>query len=279
MKEIKNINFDNERALFKSNDSIVNNCSFDVGESPLKESKNIEVTNSTFLWKYPLWYCDKVKVTKTKFEVGARAGIWYTKNAIFDGIDITAPKSFRKCNNITLKNFDFGNLPETLWWNDDVTLENIKASGDYFGLGSKNIRANKIDINGLYAFDGISNSSFKNSKLITKDAFWNSSNLVIEDSYIECEYFGWNSKNITLINCEIKSHQGFCYMDNIKLINCKISGDLMFEYCTKIDGHIINSGIDSIKNPISGKLIIDKKCPLIINETDPKKMKIIFENE
>ena len=279
METIKNKNFLDERSLFKSSNLIVDNCSFDTGESPLKESKNIDIINSTFLWKYPLWYCDNVKVKNTKFEVGARAGIWYTKNSIFDKITVNAPKAFRKCKNITLRDFDFGNMAEILWWNDTVILENIKASGDYFGLGSKNIKANNIEITGLYAFDGISNSRITNSKLITKDAFWNSSNIIIVDSYIECEYFGWNSKNIILINCEVKSHQGFCYMNNVKLINCKISGDLMFEYCTKIKGNIINTGVESIKNPTSGNLIIDKKCPLILDETNPKKMKLIFNDE
>ena len=279
MKEIKNQEFSDERSLFKSSNLVVNNCSFDVGESPLKESKNIEVKNSTFIWKYPLWYSNKVHVHDTKFLVGARAGIWYTKNSTFENCLFDAPKCFRKCHNIVIKNIDLQNLSETLWWNDYVTLENVKSSGDYFGMKTSHIKANNIDINGLYAFDGISHSKITNSKIITKDAFWNSKNVIIENCYIECEYFGWNSSNITLINCEVKSHQGFCYMDNIKLINCKISGDLMFEYCTRINAHITNNGIESIKNPTSGKIFLDKKTNLIINETNLKKMKIIFNDE
>lgn len=274
MDKIINRKYNDERSLFKSDSLEIDNCSFDVGESPLKESKNLIIRNSSFLWKYPLWYCNNVKLIDSVLGENARAGIWYTTKSKFENLDIKAPKLFRKCNDITISNCDFKDGIETLWWNNKVTLRKVKASGNYFGLGCSNIDAEDIFIDGLYAFDGLSNSHIRKSKLVTKDAFWNSNDLVIEDSYIECEYFGWNSKNITLINCEIKSHQGFCYMDNIKLVNCRLSGDLMFEYCTNINADVINVGIESIKNPISGKIILDKKCNLIDDEVVYKKMKI-----
>ena len=49
-----------ERPLFASDSIWVDRCSFRDGESPLKESKNIKVTDSVFAWKYPLWYCSDV---------------------------------------------------------------------------------------------------------------------------------------------------------------------------------------------------------------------------
>ena len=45
-----------ERALFHALDKDVQDCTFADGESPLKESRNIKLNNSTFKWKYPLWY-------------------------------------------------------------------------------------------------------------------------------------------------------------------------------------------------------------------------------
>lgn len=33
---------------------------FDDGESPLKESRNIELYGSMFKWKYPLWYAKDI---------------------------------------------------------------------------------------------------------------------------------------------------------------------------------------------------------------------------
>ena len=59
--EIKNKIFEGERSLFSSNDLEIFNCTFQNGESPLKESRNIKVNNCNFKWKYPLWYCNDVR--------------------------------------------------------------------------------------------------------------------------------------------------------------------------------------------------------------------------
>lgn len=48
---------------------------FDNGESPLKEAKNITLKNSIFKWKYPLWYDENVKIENTTFETMSRSGI------------------------------------------------------------------------------------------------------------------------------------------------------------------------------------------------------------
>ncbi len=48
--------FTGERALFAEDGAQIYDCIFDDGESPLKESKNIEVYKSQFKYKYPLWY-------------------------------------------------------------------------------------------------------------------------------------------------------------------------------------------------------------------------------
>ena len=46
-----------------------------------------------------------------------------------------------------------------------------------------------------------------NAKMLSKDAFWNTNNVTVYDSYISGEYLGWNSKNLTFINCTIESLQ------------------------------------------------------------------------
>ena len=53
-----------ERALFNSNDLHITECVFDNGESPLKESTGIELDECLFRWKYPLWYCNNIKVQR-----------------------------------------------------------------------------------------------------------------------------------------------------------------------------------------------------------------------
>ena len=54
--------FTGERALFFSRDLALRDCTFEDGESPLKESKNIFADGCLFKWKYPFWYCENVNV-------------------------------------------------------------------------------------------------------------------------------------------------------------------------------------------------------------------------
>lgn len=277
MNSYKNQEFEGERALFKTNGATIEGCRFHDGESPLKESNNLDISKSSFEWKYPLWYCHNVKVNDSDFATMARAGIWYTKEIEAINCRLIAPKLFRRCFDLSISDCNFEDAQETLWWNESVKLNNITAkNGNYFSMQSKNIEANNLDLQGNYAFDGCENVVVRNSKLHTKDAFWNCKNVLVEDSFIEGEYFGWNSENVTLRNCEIHSHQGFCYMKNITLINCKlIDTDLAFEYCEDIDAEI-NSDIVSIKNPISGRIVCHKVEELIFDDPniDPSKTEI-----
>ncbi len=41
-----------------------------------------------------------------------------------------------------------------------------------------------------------SNVEIHNAKLLSKDAFWNSENVTVYDSFISGEYLGWNAKKI-----------------------------------------------------------------------------------
>ena len=271
--------FTGERALFKENDSYVDDCLFDDGESPLKESRNIEIVNTKFAWKYPLWYAETIKAIECTFDPMARAGVWYTKGATFSHCIFNAPKLFRKCVGLRLEDVQFADGKETLWWNTGVILVDATAVGaDYFCMGSEDITVDHLDLQGNYSFDGCRNVAVKNSVLRTKDAFWNCKNVTVENSYIEGEYFGWNSEDITLIHCEIHSHQGFCYMKNVRLIDCRIvDTDLSFEYCENIDAQIVTK-VDSIKNPISGRIEVAGVGEIIFDDPaiDPSRTEIII---
>ena len=65
-REIVAAVYSGERPLFGEHDLIIKDTIFDVGESPLKESKNIELYGSMFKWKYPLWYTKNVTGTVTE---------------------------------------------------------------------------------------------------------------------------------------------------------------------------------------------------------------------
>lgn len=64
-------------------------------ESPLKECHQIEMENSMFQWKYPLWYSSDIEVKDSTWAEMARAGVWYTNNIHIENALIEAPKNFR----------------------------------------------------------------------------------------------------------------------------------------------------------------------------------------
>lgn len=280
MKVIENERFGGERPLFASSDLRIYNTVFSEGESPLKESRNIELYDSTFTWKYPLWYCKNITVSGGKFLDMARSGIWYTDGIEMRGVLSFAPKTFRRSRNITLIDCRFANAAEMMWDCSDINLRKVELVGDYFGMHAQNVYAENLTVDGNYIFDGGKNVEINNSYLNSKDAFWNSENVVVRDSVIIGEYLGWNSKNVTFINCKIESNQGLCYMENVKLVNCElVKTDLAFEYST-VDAEVISS-IDSVKNPISGKIRAKAIDELILEKefVDPEKTQIIIEDK
>ncbi len=276
MKSVEFKKFTGERALFQAQDLDIKNSTFFDGESPLKESKNIKVEKSVFEWKYPFWYAKNITLDDSILNINARAAIWYTDNISLKNVSVEAPKSFRRTSNISLENVQFSNAEETLWNCRDIKMENVSANGMYFAMGSENIEANHFSVTGSYAFDGCKNIVIKNSRLATKDAFWNCENVLVEDSIISGEYIGWNSKNVSFKNCTIESNQGFCYMENVKLENCTlVHTDLAFEYSTvEADIHGV---VESIKNPISGTIIVDDVNEIIFDNDDVQKENTIIK--
>lgn len=255
--------YEGERALFASSDLSISESVFENGESPLKESKNIDLDSCLFRWKYPLWYCENVTAKGCTFFDMARAGIWYSKNVELSRCLYEAPKGLRRVEGIKLNDVTFSNAAETLWACDGAELKNVTAKGDYFAMNSKNIKAENLILFGNYGFDGCENVEISSSRLLTKDAFWNCKNIIVKDSFISGEYFGWNSENVTLINCTVESLQGFCYMKNVVLRSCRlINTTLSFEY-SSCDAEI-SGDVDSIKNPLSGRIKADGIKLLIV---------------
>lgn len=254
-----------ERALFASRDLRIEDSVFDDGESPLKESHNIELENSSFKWKYPLWYCRNIQAEDCTWFDMARAGVWYTDNIEVDRALIEAPKNFRRCDGVKLKHVNFVNAEETLWNCKNIEMTDVQARGDYFAMNCENIEIQNFELVGNYSFDGVKHMTMKNAKLLSKDAFWNTDQVTVYDSFISGEYLGWNAKNLTLINCTVESLQGMCYIDNLVMKNCKlINTTLAFEYST-VEADIC-SHIDSVINPTSGTITADSIGELILEK-------------
>lgn len=266
-----------ERSLFSGQQLCIEDTIFEDGESPLKESADVEIDRSIFKWKYPLWYSKNANVKNSFLLDTGRAGIWYTDNIQLSNTTIQAPKTFRRSTNISLSHVDITDASETLWMCDRVTMQDVSANGHYFAMNASNISAENFRLVGNYSFDGGKNIEITGGKLLSKDAFWNCENVVVRDSFISGEYIGWNSRNLTFINCTIQSLQGFCYIDGLTLENCRLlDTSLAFEYCTNVKVDVTTS-IDSIKNPISGVIKARRIGEIIFDDPqiDPSRTEII----
>ncbi len=268
--------FTGERALYALKNAEIENCIFENGESPLKEASNLVLTGSAFRWKYPLWYCCGITVKNCTWFETARAGVWYTENMSVENAVIQAPKNFRRCRNLKLDGVSFSNAAETLWNCENVTMRNVFAKGGYFLMNSSGLDVDGLTLDGNYSFDGAKNVTVRNSRLLTKDAFWNGENVTVYDSYIFGEYLGWNSKNLTLIGCTIESLQGLCYIENLTMKDCTLlNTTLAFEY-SSVDAEI-DSSVESVLNPKSGTIRAKRIKELIIesDRVDPDRTKIL----
>ncbi|WP_044974203.1 DUF3737 family protein [Ruminococcus sp. HUN007] len=258
-----NQSFTGERALFMCENSVIENCIFEDGESPLKHSHDLTVNSVDFKWKYPLWYSRNITVSDSTFHEMARAAVWYTDNSVFKNIKYIAPKGFRRCRGLTLENVEFSDAKETLWQCSDVVLKNVKARGDYLAMNCENMEIDGLDLDGNYSFDGAKNITIRNSRLMSKDSFWNSENITVENSVISGEYLGWNSKKLTLVNCTVESLQGLCFCEDLVLENCTLNNtNLAFEYST-VNAEI-NGFVESIKNPSGGSITADEIGEIIM---------------
>jgi hypothetical protein len=264
-----------ERALFGANDLTIRYTTFADGESPLKESADIALSHSMFKWKYPLWYSKNITLEHCTLFDMARAGIWYTHHISLNDCTVDAPKNFRRATDVTLKDVTFPNAEETLWSCDGVRMDHVTAKGSYFGMNSTNLTIQDFDLSGNYPFDGGKNIEIHNARMLSKDAFWNCDNVTVTDSFLSGEYLGWNSKNITFINCTIESLQGFCYMQNVVLKNCRLlNTNLAFEYST-VDAEVLSS-IDSVKNPISGRITAKSFGEIIFDDPEIQRDKTVL---
>lgn len=279
MTQYTNAYFEGERSLFGEHDAVIDGTVFGKGESPLKESSKIQLKNSIFEWKYPLWYSQHVKADHTIFETMSRSGIWYTHDISITNSALQAPKLFRRSSQIRLDHVHFADAEETMWTCDDIRLTDVQINGNYFGKDSSNIYLDHVNLVGNYCFDGAKNVEVHNSTFVSKDAFWNCDNVTIYDSTLTGEYLAWNTKNLTLINCTIESDQGLCYIDHLTMRNCRLlRTDLAFEYCSNIDAEI-TSAIMSVKNPLSGRIQAQSIGTLIMDadRIDPSKTEIVTQ--
>lgn len=127
-------------------------------------------------------------------------------------------------------------------------------------------------ISSVVTSDGDKNIIIKNSKLLSKDAFWNCEDVTVYDSTIIAEYLGWNSKNLRFVNCYIEREQGMCHIEYLVIDGAKIiNTDLVFEYST-VDINV-TSAISNVKNTYSGSISASEIKELILEQSQVNPIK------
>ena len=265
--EIRNQQFDEERALYYLRSTDVVDCVFAGpadGESVLKEARDVGVVDCSFSLRYPLWHVQGFRMEGCKMDEKTRAAIWYAcdgeiTNSVLGGI-----KAVRECRNIRLEGCQIVSQ-EFGWKSSGITLKDSSVTAEYLFLDSRDVSLERVQMKGKYSFQYMENLEIRDSDLDTKDAFWHSKNVTVVNSTLKGEYLAWFSENLTLINCHISGTQPLCYCKNLKLINCTMEAtDLSFEYSeveADVRGHV-----DSIKNPKSGCITVDSVGEIIMTD-------------
>lgn len=267
MNIISNKTYDEERALYNSNNILVKNCKFDGpadGESALKESSDIEVQNCYFNLRYPFWHDTRLNIYNSELTPLCRASLWYSQNITIKNTKLHGIKALRECSDVSIENCDIIS-PEFGWSVNGIAMTNSTAESEYFMMRSCNINFENVKFKGKYSFQYIENAIFDNCIFETKDAFWHGKNIIVKNSIIKGEYLAWYSQGLTLENCVITGTQPFCYCRNLKLIDCKmIDTDLCFEK-SSVEA-IILSPVESIKNPLSGNIYVPSVKEIIMDD-------------
>lgn len=278
MERIENKSFDQERALYGSDGLEIVNCAFTGpadGESAIKECRNIEVRDSLFNLRYPMWHVDNLIVDKCRMTEFCRAALWYSNNIRITGTELHGIKALRECSNIRISGCDIIS-PEFGWSSRDIEMADCRAEGEYFMLRAENLRISNLRFTGKYSFQYIDNAVFDNCEFDTKDAFWHARNVVVRDSIVKGEYLAWYCENVTFINCRITGTQPLCYCKGLRLINCEmVDADLAFEK-SEVEA-TITSPVISIKNPRKGQISVQSAGQII--RDDPESSAEIIQRE
>jgi hypothetical protein len=265
---IKDQTFGGERPLFAIRDTRLENVTIDEGESGIKCCQDIEVDHCRFIGKYPLWHVDHSLVTDCFFEVGSRSAIWYSNDMTMRDCVIDAPKFFREMQGLVVENVQLNDADETFWKVKDLKLRNVSLhEGTYPFMFCEDIDVDGLKSDSKYVFQYVKNAVIRNAHIVTKDAFWETENVTIYDSFLDGEYLGWHSKNLRLVRCHIGGEQPLCYIDGITLEDCTFDAacDRAFEDSTNINA-TIRGTITEIKNPVSGRIVAEKIGKVTLDE-------------
>ncbi len=271
MELIKQQCFDEERALYASENLTLQECRFDGpadGESALKESRRIIAERCFFNLRYPFWHDHGLTIRSCEMTELCRAALWYSEHVSIADTQLHGIKAVRECRDVTIRNCDIRS-PEFGWSTEKIHMEHCTAQSEYFLLRAKDISFTDVAFQGKYSFQYIENAVFDNCRFDTKDAFWHAKNVTVRNGVVKGEYLAWYSDALTLYHCKIIGTQPFCYCTNLKLVDCEmIDTDLCFEK-SEVEASI-TTAVRSIKNPRAGTIVLPSVEELILDDPEAR---------
>ena len=279
MEIISNKMFGEERALYGSDGLVLRNCTFDGpedGESALKECRDIDADGCFFNLRYPFWHDNKLKIANSEMTELCRAALWYSAEIEITDTKLHGIKALRECRQVKMTRCDVDS-PEFVWSVHNIEMEHCVAKSEYFMMRSDSLNFRDVELEGKYSFQYIHDSIFDGCRFDTKDAFWHAKNVVVKNSVVKGEYLAWYCENVTFENCKIIGTQPFCYCKGLKLVQCEMEAtDLCFEK-SEVDA-TITTPVISIKNPLSGKILVPSAGE-VIRDDNQSGGKVIFVDD
>lgn len=267
-KTVENQSFDQERAFYDSHDLCVKRVSIDGvadGESAFKECSNVQAVDCFFNLRYPFWHDTGLEISSSEMTELCRAALWYCDGVKIDKSKLHGIKAVRECKNVEINDCDIIS-PEFGWSVDGIAMKNTSVQGEYFMMRSNALRFDNVSLKGKYSFQYISDSTFENCNFDTKDAFWHAKNVYVKNSVVKGEYLAWYCENVTFENCTIIGTQPLCYCKNLKLIDCKMQDcDLAFERSDV--NATVTSHVVSVKNVLSGEVRLPSVGEIICDDS------------
>ncbi len=222
--EFKDLTLDGERELYGVHNAKIIHCTFDGprdGESALKESGDIYISDCDFRLRYPLWHVRNARIEDSRMTEDCRASLWYARQMIIKNCEMGGIKAVRECEDIRIENCNIQSS-EFGWLSHGMVVRNTELESKYPFFYSSGILLDNFVLNGKYSFQYVNDVEVKNSRLDTKDAFWHSKNVTISDSIVKGEYLGWYSENLKFVRCKIIGTQPLCYAKGLILEDCEM---------------------------------------------------------
>ena len=113
----------------------------------------------------------------------------------------------------------------------NITISNSRIVSQEFGWKSSDIALKDSSITAEYVFLDSRNVDLDHVQMKGKYSFQYMENLTIRDSYLDTKDAFWHSKNVTVVNSTLKGEYLAWFSENLTLIDCHIIGTQPLCYC------------------------------------------------